>query len=651
MSGSSSVEPEATEPSSEEVLAQLDRVLASSVFLQSDRLQQFLRFIVTETLSGRSEGLKEYSIALDVFGRDESFDPQTSSIVRVEASRLRGKLKEYYGSDGRDDPVRIDLPAGTYVPRVLVTPRDAPKRIERHRSAKAPQGRRISLRPIHALVGGALVVAGLVGFFLFETLSSQLRGVTEPGSAQSSLTYSIAVLPLRNLSGDAEQDYLSDGMTHALITDLAKNEHMRVISMTSSLAYKDVDMPIAEIAKELGVDYVIEGSVLKVDDRVRITAQLIEAGSDRHLWAESYARDMADVLAIHEDVAKRIVASLPKNDGWTERAAAEAKPIDPEAYEAYLKGVFFRNKMTTEGFYKGVSYFKTAVEKDPGFAPAHSGVASCLCLLSGHGFELVNPHDGMPSAKEGVLQALAMDDTLAEPHAFLGIIRLKYEWDWSGAEDAFRRAISLNPNYAQARLFYSFFLEAMGRQDEAIPEAEHAKMIDPLALPVIVNLGWQYLQGGRYEDARKQFETARELDETFWGAHWGLGHYHRRQGRYAEAIAAFQRAVDLDGGHTLPLVALGHSYAVSGRSPDALEVIDRLQALAEQTYVSPFGVATIYAGLRQPDEAMNWLERAFADRSRSLAWLNVVNEFDGMRSDPRFESLLRRVGLPERKSL
>ena len=619
-------------PPAEDVRAQRDRLLASPVFVQSDRLQRFLRFIVEETLAGRAGGLKEYTIALDVFERDESFDPQTSSIVRVEASRLRSKLKEYYGAEGRDDPVHISLPTGSYVPTFQAVARDVSPDVKSPADGGAP--RPMPARP--ALIAVAVIavaaVVGVAASWLFDVADRRPGGDAPAAATERGRVHAIAVLPLRNLSGKPEEDYFSDGMTDALITSLAKQKTVRVTSLTSAMVYKNVNRPIADIARELNVDHVIEGSILRSGERVRITAQLIEATTDRHLWAESYERDLADVLAIQDDVARRIVASLAGNfDAMPAAGPETASAVDPEAQEAYLKGRYFRNQMTEGGFRKAVAYFKQAIAKAPDYAAAHSGMAACYCLLGGHGFELVEPREGMPAAKKAVMEALRLDDTLAESHAFLGIIRLKYEWDWSGAEEAFRHAIRLNPSYAQAHLFYGFFLEAMARQEEAIREAEAARMIDPLSLAVNVNLGWQYLRAGRLEEALRQFEKTDELRSDFWGVHWGLGHYHRRKGEYDGAIEAFEKAVEVGGGNTLPMTDLGYTYAIAGRPAEAQDMLDRLKTMAEKSYVSPYSMATIHVGLGEIDEAFAWLEKAFESRSRSIVWLKVAREYDGVR--------------------
>ena len=632
-------------PPADDVGAQLDRILQSPVFAQSDRSQKFLRFIVAETLSGRAGGLKEYTIALDVFERDDSFDPQTSSIVRVEASRLCSKLKEYYGTVGRDDPVHITLPTGSYVPSFQTVTRDVAPDVQ---PPAAGGARRFAPARSALIAVSVIAVVGVAAFLLLGVADRRSGGNAPAATAtERGWAHSVAVLPLRNLSGKADEDYFSDGMTDALITSLAMQKNVRVISLTSAMVYKNVNKPITDIARELNVDHIIEGSILRSGERVRITAQLIEASTDHHLWAESYERDVADVLAIQEDVARRIVASLSgRVDALPAAGPRPASAVDPEAQEAYLKVGYFRNQMTEDGFRKGITYFEQAIEKDPEFAEAYSGLALCYCLLGGHGFELVDPREGMRAAREALLESLRLDDNLAESHAFLGVIRLKYEWDWPGAEKAFRHAIELNPSYAQARMSYSFFLEAMGRQEESIREAEAAQMIDPLSLGINVNLGWQYLRAGRLEQALSQLEKTDELRSGFWGVHWARGHYYRRKGEYDRAIEAFEKAEGAGGGYTLPMTDLGYTYAIAGRSAEAREILDRLKALAEKSYVSPYNMATVHVGLGEIDETFAWLEKAFESRSRSMAWLNVAREYDGLRSDPRFTSLVERVGLP-----
>ncbi|NJO31895.1 MAG: tetratricopeptide repeat protein [Rhodospirillales bacterium] len=622
----------------------LARIVESAEFVRSPRLQRFLRFVVEEALAGRGNALKEYAIAIEVFDRDSSYDPQTNSLVRVEASRLRAKLEKYNAIDGRDEPVHISLPAGSYMPAfhaVLGEPSWATRE-----GATIRSRRLIPLRTALIAVA-AMATTGIAAFIYLENVDRRGPGAPTAATEQKRI-HTIAVLPLRNLSGDPDEDYLSDSMTDALITSLAKQQSVRVISLTSAMAYKNANRPIAEIARDLNVSHVVEGSILRSSGSVRITAQLIDVATDRYLWAESYERGATEVLALQSEVARRIVASLSSVVGSGVVEVKAATPaVDTEAQEAYLRGRYFQNQLTEDGFRKGVAYFKQAISQAPKFAEAYSGMAACYCLLGGHGFELVDPREGMPAAKSAVLEALNLDDSLAEPHAFLGIIRLKYEWDWAGAEEAFQHAIRLNPSYAQAHNFYSFFLEAMGRHAEAIREAEAARALDPLSLPVNVNLVWQYLRAHKLEHALRHLEKTRELQADFWGVQWGFGHYHRQKGEYDAAIAAFERAVQIGGGHALPITDLGYTYAIAGRSADARRMLDRLKTMAEGGYVSPYNMATIHVGLGEVDEAFDWLEEALETRSRSLAWLKVSSEYDGLRADPRLKSLLKRVGLPE----
>ena len=636
------------DPGADDVMAQLSRILASAEFAQSDRLKKFLRFVVEETLGGRAAALKEYAIAIDVFERDETFDPQTSSIVRVEASRLRTKLEKYYATEGQADPVRVRLPPGRYVPAFDAVVPDSKPAAKTPVAATPGWPRGLGAKRGLALLGLMILGVGAAAVLLSDWPLVPIGSKPGLEADRQAETYSVAVLPLRNLSPDAADEYFSDGITDALITGLAKGGRVRVISMTSAMAYKDVDRRIPDIARELGVSHVVEGAVQRLGDKVRITAQLIEAKTDRHLWAESYEGDVANALALQDDVARRVEASLAENLDAVPAVSPQRKAaVDPEAQEAYLRGRYFRNQMTEGGFRKAIGYFKQAITKAPEYAEAYSGMAACYCLLGGHGFELVEPRQGMPAAKQAVMEALRLDSTLAEPHAFLGIIRLKYEWDWSGAEEAFLRALEINPSYAQGHIFYSFFLEAMGRQEEAIREAEAAKLNDPLSLPANVNLAWQYLRAGRLEQAFGQLEKTGELQTDFWGVHWGLGHYYRQLGKNDEAITAFEKAVEVGGGYTLPMTDLGYTYAIAGRSAAAREMLGQLETMAEQSYVSPYNMAIIHVGLGEVDEAFAWLEKAFEARSRSLAWLRVTTELDGLRSDPRFDSLLRRVGLSD----
>ena len=635
---------------------QLGNILASESFSLSDRLSRFLRFIVEHVLDGKTEPLKEYVIGVEVFDKDQSFDPRVDSIVRVEAGRLRTKLKEYYGEEGRSDPVRIELAKRGYVPVFRCLPSEVgdsgssePQRpVEASKRLVQPSLKKLR-GPWTGLAAGIVILLLMGGVYLWTgSQPHRLEPDAErPQGAQlQPPKFSVAVLPLKNLSRDSAEEYFSDAMTDALITSLAKINPMQVTSMTSAMHFKGADEPISKIARELNVGHIVEGSVFRYEDRVRITAQLIDGKTDKHVWAESYERAATDILALQRDVAWRIAGALA-GEMLRTKSVEQTQPstIEPAAYEAYLKGRYFRNKLSEDGFKKGVAYFQRAIDGQPDYAPAYAGMASCYCLLGGHGLELTSPREGMPKAKAAALKALEIDSELAEPYGVLGIIRTKYDWDWDGGEKALRRALELNPSFAQGHAWYSIHLEAMGRHEEAILEAERARELNPLSLAANVNLGWQLYQAGRHWEAIEQYNKTLELDPGFWGAHWALGYYYQSQGRYEEAITALKKAVERKSGHTLALSTLAYTYAVSGNRAEALKILESLKARSAKTYVSPAHIATVYAGLGEKDQVFEWLEKAYAARSRSLAWLNVAREWDGLRSDPRFTALLAKVGL------
>ena len=624
---------------------QLANILASESFSLSFRLSRFLRFIVEHVLNGKTEPLKEYVIGVQVFDKDQSFDPRIDSIVRVEASRLRTKLKQYYGEEGRSDPVRIELAKPGYVPvfrylhsAVVDRRSSGPRRFVEARKRHIQSNLKKFRGRWYGLAAGIVILLLVGGVYLWT--GSQLRAQLQPPK------FSIAVLPLKNLSRDSAEEYFSDAMTGALISSLAKVNPMQVTSMTSAMHYKHADKSIPKIARELNVGHIVEGSVVRYKDRVRITAQLIEGKTDKHIWAESYERAATDILALQRDVAWRIAGALA-GEMLNAKPVQITQPstVEPAAYEAYLKGRYFRNKLSEDGFKKGVKYFQLAIDKQADYAPAYSGMASCYCLLGGHGLELTPPREGMPKAKAAALKALDLDSKLAEPHGILGIIRMKYDWDWDGAEKSLKHALELNPSFAQGHAWYSVYLEAMKRYEQAILEAERARELNPLSLAANVNLGWQFFQAGRHQEAIKQYDKTLELDPDFWGAHWALGYYYQSQGKYEQAITALKRAVERKSGHTLALSTLAYTYAVSGNRAEALKILEDLKTRSSKTYVSPAHIATIYAGLGDKDQVFAWLQKAYAARSRSLAWLKVAREWDGLRSDPRFIALLAKVGL------
>ncbi len=510
------------------------------------------------------------------------------------------------------------------------------------RSARRPATRR---RRVWA-AGVALValLAVLVGLNV-GGLRKRLLGGATPGQIQS-----IAVLPLENMMGDAEQDYFVEGMHEALITELSKIGALKVISRTSAMRYKDSDKSVPEIARELGVDAVIEGSVLRVGEQVRITAQLIEAATDRHLWADNFDRELRNILALHSEVAQAIaqeikVAVTPEQ----ETRLAEARPVNPEAYEAYLKGRYHWHKRGVgagaEGLKEASQYFRQAIEKDPGYALAYAGLADVYVIQPTWGF--APPSERFPRARAAALKALELDESLAQAYASLGFLKVQYDRDWKGAEEDFRRALELNPSYATAHHWYGLLLSMLGKHEGAIAELQSAERLDPFSPIISNNLGRVLYLARRYDRAVQQLQKTVEMHPDFSHGFIELAVPYALMGRHSEALAAGEKGSALP--EVVPIYGyIGWIYARAGRKAEARRVLNRLQELSSQQYIDPGAIATIYFGLGQTEEALNWLEDAYEELGTfRILHINVDPVFDPLREDPRFQSLLRRMNFPE----
>ncbi|MCP3959054.1 MAG: protein kinase [bacterium] len=458
---------------------------------------------------------------------------------------------------------------------------------------------------------------------------------------------SVAVLPLDNLSGDPDQDYFADGMTDALIADLARIGALKVISRTSVMQYKGARKPLREIAMALGVGAVVEGSVLRSGQRVRITAELIDAATDRLLWAETYERDLGDVLDLQSEVASAIARKiLVKLTPREKTQLKSAGPVNPEAHEATLRGRYFWYKRTPESVKKGLQYFERAIEADPAHARAWTGIADSY-IVDGGRFLSVPPDVAYGRAREAALEAVKLNDGLAEAHTSLAAVLTDYDWDWQGADREYRRAIELNPNYVTAHSWYAEHLSRMGRHEEAIREAEIARELDPLSLITNSIVAWILFFARRYDRAIEEARKTLELDPDFVAAHRVLGWAHEETGEYEAAIEAHRRASALSQGSPAFKGPLGRAYAMAGRQDEARQVLDELAILGKRTPISSFDVCLIHLALGGRDRAMEWLNRAFEEHSDHLAYLNVNPRLDALRDDPRFQELVRRMGFPE----
>ena len=455
--------------------------------------------------------------------------------------------------------------------------------------------------------------------------------------------HSIAVLPLLNLSGNLEQEYLVDGLTDQLITDLARTTPLRVISRTSTMQYKRTRKSLPEIAKDLNVDAVVEGSVLSSQGNVRITAQLLDARTDRHIWAQSYEHSSEDLLAMQDEIAQDIAHEISATLQPASRPTQSQK-LNSDAYDAYLRGRFLWNRRTLVDLEKSIEYYEQAIRLAPDFAPAYSALGDAYAVISLRGGP--PPSVSYPQAREAAEKALQLDDSLAEAHALLGEIRVNYDYDWTGAENEFRRGIELNPNYATAHQWYASFLSAMKRPQEAQAEIDKASMLDPLSLIINATRGEIRYMARDPDSAIKLCLQAQERDPNFTETYIFLGKAYEQQGRFPYADSNFQRAVELSNGRPGTLILQAHAYALSGRKELALASLERLLS-SNHGYVANSDVAAVYCAMGQSSTAMTWLEKGLANREEGLNQLAVEPLFDGCRQDPRFRAFIQRLRLPQ----
>ena len=489
------------------------------------------------------------------------------------------------------------------------------------------------------------VVAGVVAILLGVAYVAWDRGAFH--SARPAGKVTLVVMPFTNLSGDPAQEFLGDGLTEELIALLSRMspEQLGVIGRTSSMAYKGKRPSVQEVSQKLGVDYLVEGSVHRSGDRVRVNAQLIRVPHEMHLWSQAYERDMRDVQAMQSDLGQAIAREigLKLAPQWQARLAG-MRPVSPRVYEAYLKGRYFWNKRTPQGLKNAIEYFQEAIEKDPAYAPAHAALADCYLVMTT--WSLLSRSEAYPKAKAAASKALELDDTLAEAHASLAEVKSVHEWDWAGAESAYRRAIELDPNYATGRQWYAEYLVHMGRTQEGILEILRAQELDPLSLQISAVRG-DLLQLARHPDqAVEQCLTTLKLDPNFAPAHFYLGRAYEQKGMFREAVVELRKALVLSAESTLSKAALGHAYAVAGNRTEAVRILEELLSGPKGTYVSPYSVAAIYAGLGKMDKAFFWLEQAYQQHDGDLRLLKVDPWMDPLRSDPRFQTLMRRMNFP-----
>jgi serine/threonine-protein kinase len=476
-------------------------------------------------------------------------------------------------------------------------------------------------------------------------LPAHASAAAKPEPSASGRIRSIAVLPFANRSGDPAQEFFADGMTDALIADLAQIAALRVISRTSAMRFKASDRPLPEIARELSVEGIVEGSALLAGGRVRITVQLIEAASDRSLWARSYERELTDILTLQSEVARAIAQEVRVQVTPEEHSRLEPKgPVNPAAHVAYLQGRFLWNRWSTEAFQQSLARYREALEADPGYALAWAGLADSYNTLGNT--NAMAPAEAYAKAREAAERGLALDPSLADLHASLAYVHRFHDWDWARAERGFQRALELNPGYATGRRWYAQFLSGLGRHAEAIAEAERALESDPLSLVIHTAVGDVLFFARRYERAIAYYRRCVELDPTFGPGHTDMARALEHLGRHEEAIAEFRAGMGRAAGAETPAsTGLATLLAAAGRREEASAMLMQLIERAKTSYVSPYGIASAYAVAGENGMALDWLERAHAQRDGTLVWIKVHPRMDGLRAEPRFRELLARMRL------
>ena len=619
-----------------EVRAALARVIASDAFQRSPQLQRFLRFVVEETWAGRSDRLKEYVVGTEVFGRPADYDPRLDSLVRVEAHRLRTALEAYYQAEGRDDPVFIEVTKGSYVPsfRGRTPPASVPAR-----AVSAAKLRRRAWIAIAATLVAVLLVLGLYR-------------LNRPGGSSLPPNPTIAVLPFDNLSADPDNQYFCFGLMDEITTALAKTGALKVVARTSAARFKRGD-DIATIGRQLNADVVLEGSVQKTPGRVKVTAQLINAANNLHIWSESYDRSGADLLRIQNEVAEAITLAvlphLPGSNGVVPHRAQYS--ADAVANQLYWKAAYFRSPMGKTGWRKDLAtsadYLEQAVQKDPGFALAYAALADVYVSLGWERGGGSTTSDYMTRGRRAAMRAVELDNTLAEAYGALGTVQFFYDYDRQAAEQSFQRALQLDPSNGKARMWYAMALVMQRRTAEALAQARQGSELDPLSYVATTHLAVVHYFGRQNDEAIRLVRDLLKVADTA-PAHGLLGMAYEVQQNYDAAIAEYQAGLRLVPAHSYIRGMLGHAYAKSGRAKEARALLQQFTNVDfEQGGLSDLKTSYIYMGLGEQDRVFELLEKDYEERDPELPYINADPVFDPVRTHPRFVALVRKMGLPQ----
>jgi len=635
----------------------LDQIVSSHAFSGSRRTQDFLRLIVEHALAGEVDSLRERMIGAEMFGRPIDYDTGSDSVVRVKATEVRKRLAQFYLETDEKTEVRIELLSGSYVPRFSFeqverkgrtqarvvplavpvqpasgsAPESAPLArlsVEAAAEPRNPPAQRLKWRIFLAAAIGLAMLAtlGYLGYRKWFVDSTARLGIR-----------SIAILPLKNLSGDPSQDYFADGMTEELINDLGQVSTLRVISLTSSMSYKGTKKTLPEIARELSVGGVVEGSVQREGNQVRVSAQLIDARGDRPIWAHTYVRDMTSVLALQGEVAQAIADEISIKVTPQEQARlARVRPIDPEAQDFYLHGMI---QLDADDCRSAIGFFNQAVARNPGYAQAHAALANCYGRIGESGQMAYK--DAFTQQKTEATKAVELDESLPEGHAELANTAMTLDWDWAASATEFHRALELNPNSSLVHQKYAFYLVRTGQPREALAEVERGVDLDPVSGRSFHFEGFIDYFSRQYDQVLALVKTVRGLDINPPDWSFLLGDVYAEKGMYPESIAEFLKS----GNGPDSLGHLGNTYARAGKVVEARKTIAELEKDVAKDGVGRYEIALVYTGLGDKQDAFKWLEEAYNAHDVGLVYLKVDPCLDPLRGDPRFDDLLRRVGL------
>jgi TolB-like protein/Flp pilus assembly protein TadD len=578
----------------EKVAGQLNRILASKAFRQADRLKRFLTFIVEETIAGRGERLKEFVVGVEVFGKDDSFDPRNDPIVRVQARRLRAQLTRFYREEAQDGELVIDLPKGGYAP-------------------------------------------------VFKALKNVSARRTMSPALVSRNT--VAVLPFGDHSAASDQQYFCQGLSEEIIHTLAGIEAIRLVAWNDGTP-GGAQIAMKDAAERLNVALIVTGSVRKAENEARITIHVVDAASGCYLWSGAIDRTLDNVFAVQEEVARTVAEQLNREVIGGAQSRGVRHPTENfAAYNLYVQGRYHLNQRTEEGLRKAAEFFEKAIVENAQYAQAYSGLADAYGLLGHYG--ALAPAEVWTKAASNAAWAVLQDENSPEAHTSLAHVKATQDWDWLGAEREFQRALALDPRYPTAHHWYAIScLAPMGRLDQARDEMVLAQALDPISSIIGRDLARVYYYKQDYESALEQCDHTIELNPHFSPAYWILGLVQEQRGEFDESAAALQRAIQLSPRSPLMQAALARTLALSGKQIESLRILGELHDLAKRRYVSPFELASLHFALEQADEGFAWLTKAFQDRCFEVITLRVDPRWESLRGNSRFHKLFDQLGLP-----